>query len=66
LTAQQKIDEQRAIKRMEALIDDKKLETYQRRKAARAEVEAMLDQLQADLELVPTVEPIFTIRWELT
>ena len=66
MTAQQKIDEQRAIKRLEAVIDDKKFETYQRRKAARAEVEAILDQLQADLEVAPTIEPIFTIRWELT
>ena len=66
LTAQQKIDEQRAIKRMEAQIDDKKLDTYQRRKAARAEVESILDQLQSDLALVPSVEPIFTIRWDLT
>jgi ERCC4-related helicase len=66
LTAQQKIDEQRAIKRIDAAIDDKKLETYQRRKVARTEVEAILDQLQADLELVPTIDPIFTIRWELS
>ncbi|MFC7540725.1 SNF2-related protein [Siccirubricoccus deserti] len=65
LTAQQKIDEQRAIKRIEAQIDDKKLETYQRKKAIRVEVEGILDQLQADLQLVPTVEPIFTIRWGL-
>ena len=65
MTAQQKIDEQRAIKKIEAQIDDKKLETFQRRKTVRAEVEAILDQLQADLELVPTVEPIFAIRWSL-
>lgn len=66
LTAQQKIDEQRAIKRIEAQIDDRKLETYQRRKAIRAEVEGILDQLQADLRLQPEVSPIFTIRWGLT
>jgi len=65
LTAQQKIDEQRAIKKMEAQIDDLKFETYQRKKAIRAEVEMMLDELQANLSLVPTTEPIFTLRWEL-
>lgn len=65
LTAHQKIDEQRAIKRLEAQIDDNKLETYQRRKAARAEVESILDQIQADLEVDPAIEPIFAIRWEL-
>lgn len=66
LTAQQKIDEQRAIKRIEAQIDDRKLETYQRRKTIRAEVEGILDQLQGDLRLQPEVSPIFTIRWGLT
>ena len=66
MTAKQKIDEQRAIKRVEGLIDDKKLETYQRRKVIRAEVDSILDQLQADLDLVPTVEHIFDIRWSLT
>jgi superfamily II DNA or RNA helicase len=65
LTAQQKIDEQRAIKRIEAQIDDKKLETYQRKKAVRLEVEGILDQLQADLQLVPEVEPMFIIYWGL-
>ncbi|KAA0676358.1 SNF2-related protein [Roseomonas genomospecies 6] len=65
LTAQQKIEEQRAIKKLEGLIDDQKLETYQRRKAIRSEVEGILDSTQADLELVPTVEPVFTIRWSL-
>lgn len=65
LTVQQKIEEQRSIKRMEALIDEEKYKTYERRKTTRAEVEAILDRLQADLELVPTIEPIFTIRWEL-
>jgi ERCC4-related helicase len=66
MTAQQKIDEQRAIKRIEAQIDDRKLETYQRRKTIRAEVEGILDELQADLRLQPEVSPIFTIRWGLT
>lgn len=66
LTAQQKIDEQRAIKRIEGQIDDRRLDTYQRRKTIRAEVEGILDQLQADLRLEPEVSPIFTIRWGLT
>ncbi len=65
MAAKEKIDEQRAIKKIEAQIDDKKLETFQRRKVVRAEVEALLDQLQADLELVPSVEPIFVMRWSL-
>ena len=65
LTAQQKIDEQRAIKKIEGVIDDKKFETYKRKKDVRAEVESMLDKLQADLQVVPTIEPIFTLRWRL-
>jgi ERCC4-related helicase len=65
MTAQEKITEQRAIKKTEAQIDEKKLETFQRRKVVRAEVEALLDQLQADLDLVPSVEPIFAVRWSL-
>jgi hypothetical protein len=65
LTAQQKIEEQRAIKKLEAQIDDLKMETYQRRKKVRAEVEELLDTIQASLALEPTVEAVFTARWEL-
>lgn len=65
LTAQQKIEEQRAIKKLEAQIDDLKIETYQRRKKIRSEVEELLDDIQASLALEPTVEPLFTARWEL-
>lgn len=65
VTAQQKIEEQRAIKKLEAQIDDLKMETYQRRKKVRAEVEELLDTIQASLALEPTVEAIFTARWEL-
>jgi hypothetical protein len=65
LTAQQKIDEQRAIKKIEGVIDDKKFETFKRKKDIRAEVEAILDKLQADLHVVPTIEPVFTLRWQL-
>lgn len=65
LTAQDKIDEARAIKKIEGQIDDLKFETYQRKKAIRREVEDMLDTLQANLALKPSLEPIFTLRWSL-
>lgn len=65
LTAQDKIDETRAIKKIEGQIDDLKFETYQRKKAIRKEVEDMLDALQANLALKPSLEPIFTLRWSL-
>lgn len=65
LSAQEKIDETRAIKKLEGQIDDLKFETYQRKKAIRKEVEDMLDEIQASLVLKPTLEPIFTLRWSL-
>lgn len=65
LTAQQKIDEARAIKKIEGQIDDLKIETYQRRKTIRRDIEDMLDEIQASLALQPSVEPIFTARWSL-
>lgn len=64
-TAQQKVEEQRAIKKIEGQIDDLKFETYQRRKTIRAEVDELLDGIQASLALKPSVQPVFTIRWEL-
>lgn len=65
LTAQEKIEEARAIKKVEGQIDDLRFETYQRKRAIRKEVEDMLDAVQANLALMPTLEPIFTLRWSL-
>ena len=54
-----------SIRRSKEQIDDLKFETYQRKKAIRKEVEDMLDTLQANLALKPSLEPIFTLRWSL-
>jgi hypothetical protein len=35
------------------------------RSKIRAEVEAMLDKVQASLQLNPSLTPLFTIRWEV-
>lgn len=65
LTVERQVAERRAIKKIEAQIDDLKMETYQRRRKIRAEVDDLLDQIQASLALAPKTAPIFTLRWEL-
>ena len=60
-----KLTETRRIKRMEATRDDKRLAIFERRKAIRAEVDGMLDEVAASLESKPQVNELFTIRWEI-
>lgn len=65
LSVSEKVDMQRAIKRLEAQRDDLMMAKYERRKAIRQEVEDILDSIQASLKLTPALESIFTVRWEI-
>lgn len=60
-----KVAEKRRIGTLEAKRDKMKAEFFDRRAAIRAEVEAMLDQIQENLKIQPTLTPLFTIRWEV-
>jgi hypothetical protein len=61
----EKLTEKRRITAMEGRRDKMKAEYFERRAAIRAEVEAMLDKIQESLKIVPTMSPLFTIRWEI-
>jgi hypothetical protein len=61
----QKLAEKRRIGGLEASRDKMKAEFFDRRAAIRAEVEAMLDEIQEGLKIEPTLTPLFTIRWEV-
>lgn len=65
LSVADKIEMQRAIKKLEGQRDDLMLSKFQRKKDIRKEVEDILDSVQASLKLTPGRTPIFTIRWEL-
>jgi hypothetical protein len=61
----EKLAERRRISGMEAKRDQMKAEFFARRATLRAEVEAMLDEIQESLKMKPTLTPLFTIRWEV-
>jgi len=61
----EKIAEKRRITALETKRDKLKSEFFDRRAKIRAEVEAMLDQIQESLKLEPTLTVLFTVRWEL-
>jgi hypothetical protein len=60
-----KLAEKRRIGTLEAKRDKMKAEFFDRRAQIRTEVEAMLDRVQEDLKMDPTLTPLFTIRWEV-
>jgi hypothetical protein len=60
-----KLAEKRRIGTLEANRDKMKAEFFDRRSAIRAEVDAMLDRIQASLTMEPTLTPLFNIRWEV-
>lgn len=61
----EKVAEKRRISALEGKRDKMKAEFFDRRAAIRAEVEAMLDQIQESLKLEPRQIDLFTIRWEV-
>lgn len=64
-TLDEKTKEQRRIKKMEKDRDDKMLEFFNTRKQVDEKMEELLDTIEAKLNLNPSQEPIFMIRWEL-
>jgi len=62
----EKIAEKRRITALETKRDKLKSEFFDRRAKIRAEVEAMLDQIQESLKLEPTLTVLFTVRWEVS
>lgn len=60
-----KLEMQRAIKKLESRRDELMMAKYERKKAIRKEVEDLLDDIQASLKLAPELTPVFTVRWEL-
>jgi excisionase family DNA binding protein len=60
-----KVAEKRRISGLEGRRDKMKAEFFDRRATIRAEVEAMLDQIQESLKLEPVLTDLFTIRWEV-
>jgi len=65
LPMDEKLKEKRRIKRLEDKRDDMKLETFERRKNIRREVNDMLDDIANSLEAEPVITPVLTIRWEV-
>lgn len=61
----EKVTEKRRITALEGKRDKLKAEFFDRRAKIRADVEAMLDRIQEDLKLEPSLNPLFTIRWEV-
>lgn len=65
LSVADKVERQRAIKKLEGQRDELMLSKFQRRKDIRKEVEDLLDSIQASLKLTPDQTPLFTIRWDI-
>jgi hypothetical protein len=65
MTLAEKVEAQREIKKLEARRDDMMLAKFERKKAIRREVEDMLDQIAASLKVLPKLDHLFTVRWEL-
>jgi len=61
----EKIAEKKRISSLEGKRDKLKAEFFDRRATIRAEVEAMLDEIQESLKLEPTLTDLFTVRWEV-
>jgi superfamily II DNA or RNA helicase len=61
-----KLDEKRRIAGLQARRDRMKAEYFEKRAQIRAEVEAMLDQVQESLKMQPILTPLFTIHWEVS
>jgi superfamily II DNA or RNA helicase len=61
----EKVAKKRRIGTLESKRDKMKAEFFDRRAAIRADVDALLDQIQESLKIQPTLTPMFTIRWEV-
>lgn len=65
LTVADKIEAQRAIKKLEGRRDDLVADQFARRREIRRQNDDLLDRIQESLRIAPTVEPLFTIRWSV-
>lgn len=65
LAMQEKVDERKRIAGLETRRDKMKAEFFDRRARIRADVEEMLDRIQASLKMKPTLTPLFVMRWEV-
>jgi ERCC4-related helicase len=65
LSVADKVERQRAIKKLENQRDEMMLSKFQHKKDIRKEVEDLLDVIQASLKLMPEQMPLFTVRWEI-
>lgn len=65
LSMADKVAEKKRINELERKRDKLKAEFFDRRAKIRADVEAMLDQIQESLKLEPSLTGLFTIRWEV-
>jgi hypothetical protein len=61
----EKLAEKKRINGLEGKRDKLKREFFDRREKIRADVEAMLDKIQASLLLQPSLTTLFTVRWEV-
>jgi hypothetical protein len=61
-----KLDEKRRISALQTRRDRMKAEYFDKRSEIRTEVETMLDRVQDSLRMLPSMTPLFTIRWEVT
>lgn len=62
----EKLKEKKRIQGLENKRDEMKLQTFERRKKIRDEVNHMLDDIAQSLDAAPVIQPMFTIRWEVT
>lgn len=65
LTVAEKIEAQRAIKKLEGKRDDLVADQFTRRREIRRQNDELLDRIQDSLQIEPKVEPLFTIRWSV-
>jgi ERCC4-related helicase len=65
LSVVERVEMQRAIKRLESQRDERALAKFERKRAIDKEHEDILDSVQASLALEHSVRPVLLIRWEL-
>ena len=63
LSMEAKVDLSRKIKRLQGDVDDTKLSKFERRRQVRKEVSDKLDEFAEQLNQIPKMKPLFTIRW---
>lgn len=65
MTVAAKIEEKRAIKKMEARRDELVFTKFERKKAIQRDIEDILDQVQESLKVTPVKQTLFVLRWNI-